>query len=651
MKKIAIISPAEGKAMEYRFPNSECLGVQYNRSEIADAISDDYGWHDFFSSQRLAQKGFSAFILDRSCAIADAVRIILHLKLTCEWETCTLPVVWVTQVDYARITQSFRREVILPSATIHFINEMDFDNHEVLFAEINEALEAASAKPYSEDDFLKHIFLAPPTGSHDLTNEWGAYQLAQVAGLEPLLSQIASSKNRQADLYFKYLKVKNKSVEQEETDVQVLVPPLTTRANTTLSCLLIDDKHANGWSLVLNGILHKLFTEVQLELLNERDLEESDDLVWQKVRRKIHDYNPSIVFLDLRLRKEENSQNFTHTEIMNFSGGRLLEKIKEAYPYLSVIMFTASNKAWNMEQLLDYGADGYFIKPSLEIALDRGVLIRDYRAFEDLVVKCCCKHDVLMPFWQCIETILSETLIEERSTSAGATKVEERIRERLKMFFGLLKRSWEDKFYNKMFFYSDVELAFMTLWSCLNDLQYIYYDKTEPGVTNKNGRSTPSIKIEDYLINALQLSSDSRNPKFYLQRVKSGTKGFETTIHVEYNRTSGIFELGDWRDLGSKNFTERIGEQIAFLVLNFAKGTTRNSSSQRTNEVILADNLALLKAKRNHLFLIHGDESDESNFFNEVVENSRSIDIKDCARLYEIIHFLLKAEYIHIPVE
>lgn len=51
-----------------------------------------------------------------------------------------------------------------------------------------------------------------------------------------------------------------------------------------------------------------------------------------------------------------------------FSGMKILKAIKAANQGIQVIMFTASNKAWNMKALLDAGADGYYIKESPEFA-------------------------------------------------------------------------------------------------------------------------------------------------------------------------------------------------------------------------------------------------------------------------------------------
>ena len=62
--------------------------------------------------------------------------------------------------------------------------------------------------------------------------------------------------------------------------------------------------------------------------------------------------------------------------------------------------------------------------------------------------------------------------------------------------------------------------------------------------------------------------------------------------------------------------------------------------------------LYTIAVKRNHLYLTHGDES-QNNFFNETVQakrdlNNSKITLNDCEKLYKIIHFLVLGEVINL---
>ena len=66
--------------------------------------------------------------------------------------------------------------------------------------------------------------------------------------------------------------------------------------------------------------------------------------------------------------------------------------------------------------------------------------------------------------------------------------MQERMKERFEMFYGLLKRSFEEtKFNEENYHYSHLELAFMTLWSCLNDIQHEFFDKSDSSHQKSNG--------------------------------------------------------------------------------------------------------------------------------------------------------------------
>ena len=294
-----------------------------------------------------------------------------------------------------------------------------------------------------------------------------------------------------------------------------------------------------------------------------------------------------------------------------------------------------------MEQLLNLGADGYFIKPSPELETTPQVLKNELEAFIELIKSSHEKYRELSLFWKYIKIINDDnnsTLIEER----GNTQVEKRIKERLMMFFGLLKRDYEDSNFNEKFYYSDIELAFMTLWSCLNDIQFIYYEKTVAWTTS-SGRENFEIKVEDYLLSK-QAITTSNDLESFLQRKRTGNS-FETLLKVDYNLSNNIYTILN-SPINGKNYQTNIGEQIAFLLLTLDKGNTSNSTESIATINQLLGNLVNLKNKRNNLYLTHGDET--GDFFEKTEKEKQDITLKDCAELFEIVYFLLKAEYISI---
>ncbi|MBK8735667.1 MAG: response regulator [Saprospiraceae bacterium] len=203
---------------------------------------------------------------------------------------------------------------------------------------------------------------------HQLANDWGAFRLAKFAGYTLNLEKPSS-------LYFKF---KDSFTNNE------IVP----NANNTIglfneSCkaLLIDDNATSGWSETLKHILRSKIVNpgksVSLDVITLFD----DALNYSNY------INYDVVFLDLRLLKEEDKSNQINS-IDDFTGTKVLKVIKEINPGIQIIIFTASNKVWNIEKLLELGANGYYIKESPEYILSTRFSKDNYEEFIKTIQTC-----------------------------------------------------------------------------------------------------------------------------------------------------------------------------------------------------------------------------------------------------------------------
>jgi len=71
-----------------------------------------------------------------------------------------------------------------------------------------------------------------------------------------------------------------------------------------------------------------------------------------------------LILLDLRL--NEKDTKISSIDVTKCSGAELLKKIRTNYKGIPVLITTASNKAWSYEQLIQLGADAYWIKEGLD---------------------------------------------------------------------------------------------------------------------------------------------------------------------------------------------------------------------------------------------------------------------------------------------
>ncbi len=655
--KISVISP---KAITEKIPHYldsyDYFNYQYDRDAISrNFSSNDEGWMEFLS--KLSQNSDNqSIIISSTCEIVDALKIIAHIRLTPSLIYSKAKILWINEKDFVEISQEFNKIKFIPSVRTYFLCKGDFVNDKQIKSEIDIIL--LEIPPLS-NNYSNELIVLPPSTSHAITNEWGAYLLSQLTGGQNLTSNIHALTHKENDLFFKYLKCKNKALFSSESfELTEYVPD-----NIAFNCMLIDDQHKKGWGDVLEKIIKRISSQASLNIFDDYLLfEKTNEEINNDIFKDIDEYTPHVIFLDLRLREEEEASNYAHTPIINFSGGTLLKTIKEKYPHISVIIFTASNKAWNMEQLIQAGADGYFIKPSPEIDSNVHILREEYHAFLELIRSCRIKSNILTAFWGHISTIKEgSTLIKEKNLDGDKTVVEKRIIERLGMFFGLLKRDYEDSRYNKeRFYYSDLELAFMTLWSCLNDIQFIYYEKikwmTTPEDSNQRPKEKNDIRIVEDLIERINIISGDEY-EYFLQKRKTGTNQIRTLLLADYNNPSNVFYLSNAHDEShnrktfKKDYTNNIGEQIAFLLIAFSRGDFENLTHRQFNVTKLVNDLAKIKTKRNELYLTHGNEEQTSKFYIKSEREKREANVItffDCAELYEIIHFLLTGKYVNI---
>src|SRR5262249_54552771 len=128
--------------------------------------------------------------------------------------------------------------------------------------------------------------------------------------------------------------------------------------------LLIDDKAHDGWELVFKSLFRNAYIE-QIVPRNHyvRNIEALyEDQVREPMSRLSTSPDPSIVFLDLRLFDETERS----IEIGNVSGKLLLARIRKDFKGVPVLITTASNKIWSFRELINLGADAYWVKEGMD---------------------------------------------------------------------------------------------------------------------------------------------------------------------------------------------------------------------------------------------------------------------------------------------
>ncbi|NTS41957.1 response regulator [Flavisolibacter sp. BT320] len=491
---------------------------------------------------------------------------------------------------------------------------------------------------------------------HQATNEWGTVKLLYNHGLT--LGEIERVFELPKTVYFK-----QKLKEYEITDSSVInYTKYFNRAElekerkkfaiSISKCkkiLLIDDNGKKGWQFALGIVFSEAIIDVKVNFEDANDITDFSE------------YN--IIFLDLRLPQD---QQRAQIDIKN--GFKLIEKIKndESSLHIPLIVFTASQRAHTLDKILNLGADAMYVKDSPESSQTDS--LDNYYDFISEINFQLEKAEVLKQYWVAIVQIKNSLLPEVVDTANCQLK--SRIIERLEMFYGLMKKRYEEFAYNtdKFHFSSDV-LSFMTLWSILNEVQECYFTKQYTTLDiiwdYRSKTYTPLTKSDP---------SDRRNRINYKYLQKWHVKGQPQDIYFERinisirTKSSGGFRVdsnGDYlidsdvncylsynsnraphystRDsLGNylKTFVsfpeQKLSFQIAFLLLE--KQQLSVSSKQEEYLKILKN----ANDQRNRLYITHGEES--NSFFHSQLEKDKSLPSNATWDLFRLIFFLLTGD-------
>jgi CheY-like chemotaxis protein len=143
-----------------------------------------------------------------------------------------------------------------------------------------------------------------------------------------------------------------------------------------MKILLIDDKANKGW----RQILEMLFPVQGIQVYSAVNIDQAKQNLEDKY---------DIIFLDVRL--ERNDHN--HRDVKNYSGYKVLEYIKSDFLNVNfstpIMLFTASDKIWSIQEFLNYGVDAFYVKEHPDNVFDKQISRENFEVlkkdFERLV--------------------------------------------------------------------------------------------------------------------------------------------------------------------------------------------------------------------------------------------------------------------------
>ncbi len=236
---------------------------------------------------------------------------------------------------------------------------------------------------------LKSIHLNVPSNigdNHSIANKWGIYRWSLALDgddddIEKNNEEIYNS------LYFRYLTAlypPSKIKQINKDDLKLPITPNDEAIMPQLNILYIDDEADEGWCELLCQIIYDINNIKDFEHIGRELKNMTVDEIVNHVMNKITESNINVVILDLRL----HSSDFNEANIRNITGYKLLEKIKHHNRGIQVLMFSATNKIWNLQALQEKEVDGFVMKEAPENSVDKDYTVHSIIQFTKALSDC-----------------------------------------------------------------------------------------------------------------------------------------------------------------------------------------------------------------------------------------------------------------------
>lgn len=216
-----------------------------------------------------------------------------------------------------------------------------------------------------------------------------------------------------------------------------------------MKVLLIDDSASEGWEEILAKIL----------FINRTNISSEDTVSGgvKRVENEIFD----LIFLDLRFGEVDHA----HHKVEDFGGYKILKAAKSEFAALNfptpVVLFTATNKIWNIDFMVQNGVDDYYIKEHPDFSYDLEFTRKNYQRLISFKTELLDLNSKRRLVWNRIQSITENSKIQNEN-------IQQRIEEKLKIGYGILFRNTSELEKEVLLFNSEV-IAFIVFWSILEE--------------------------------------------------------------------------------------------------------------------------------------------------------------------------------------
>ena len=240
-------------------------------------------------------------------------------------------------------------------------------------------------------DFLKYLNIVPPSSyktHHSIANEWAVNRWINMFDWTGLNKPIIENTSLINSLYFKYLLVESeiriqnwkkknkKTIREDGFDKKRII--------------YIDDEASKGWADLLSAIFKQSGAEFIVCPFDEAQNISKKELIGRIksfIAEEEANGGADCYLIDLRLHEDDFDDSL---DFKRLTGHEITSYIKEKNSGNQIVIFSASNKIWNIQEAKDKNhASGYVVKESPEQHYSNDDTYRLYGEFIDNIRRAC----------------------------------------------------------------------------------------------------------------------------------------------------------------------------------------------------------------------------------------------------------------------
>ena len=335
-----------------------------------------------------------------------------------------------------------------------------------------------------EDELTKEIqklVLAAPKDNHTIANEWAIYRWVTTIGTGVRDEGIdIINRNIQQNLYFKYLQTIYPVVRNELSAVRI-----EKDDEKSPKILYIDDEAEKGWDEIFATLLCDK-SNLDYECLDDIKKLSKEEIIETSIN-EIKEKDIDIVILDFRLHNTDFSKEIPIEEVTSME---ILKQIKEYNKGIQVLIFSATNKIWNLQALERLGADGFIIKEAPENSINPNFTEETIANFKRIMER-SIHMTFLKKAYNAVRKIKNEVETISNDNDLEKLKLKSEIEIQLDIAFECLRKAE-----NKENDYSYFNLSYISLYKIIEHINDFYTD--EKGLSlRKDGKLIGSYDQEN----------------------------------------------------------------------------------------------------------------------------------------------------------